>query len=81
MFGLHFFPVVPGRFFARSFGILSMLIPAYFFYAAVILADRKWRPDRIFILSGFIFPFLTLSIGFVFNRDFDFRSGQSAFLY
>jgi S-DNA-T family DNA segregation ATPase FtsK/SpoIIIE len=80
MFGLNFFPAVPGRFFVRSFGILSVLIPVYFFYAAVILADRKWRPDRIFTLSGFIFPFLTLSIGLVFIRDFDLRSGQSAFL-
>jgi S-DNA-T family DNA segregation ATPase FtsK/SpoIIIE len=80
MFGLHFFPVVPGRFFVRSFGILSMLIPIYFFYAAFILADRKWRPDRIFFLSGFIFPFLTLSIGLVIIRDFDFRSLNSAFL-
>ena len=81
LFGLHLFPVVPGRFFARSFGILSMLIPMYFFYAAFILADRKWRPDRVFILSGAIIPFLTLSIGYVFIRDYDLRSTQSAFLY
>jgi S-DNA-T family DNA segregation ATPase FtsK/SpoIIIE len=81
MFGLQFFPLVPGRFFVRSFGILSMLIPAYFFYAAAVLSDKKWRPDRIFLLNGFIVPFLTLSIGFVFIRDFDIRSTQSAFLY
>jgi len=81
LFGVHFFPVVPGRFFVRSFGILSMLIPLYFFYAAFILGDQKWRPDRVFILSGAIIPFLTLSIGFVFIRDFDLRSTQSAFLY
>jgi S-DNA-T family DNA segregation ATPase FtsK/SpoIIIE len=81
IFGLHFFPAVPGRFFVRSFGILSMLIPAYFFYAAVVLSDQKWRPDRIFILNGFIVPFLTLSIGYVFIRDFDLHSTQSSFLY
>jgi DNA segregation ATPase FtsK/SpoIIIE, S-DNA-T family len=81
LFGLHFFPVVPGRFFARSFGILSMLIPLYFFYAAFILADHKWRPDRVFLLSGAIIPFFTLSIGYVFIRDFDIRSAQSTFLY
>jgi len=81
LFGFHFFPAVPGRFFARSFGILSMLIPLYFFYAAFILADQKWRPDRVFILSGAAIPFLTLSIGYVFVRDFDLRSMQSAFLY
>jgi len=80
LFGLHFFPIVPGRFFVRSFGILSLLIPIYFFYAAFILGDQKWRPDRIFVLSGAIIPFLTLSIGYVFIRDFDLRSMQSAFL-
>ena len=80
MFGLDFFPSIPGGFFARSFGILSLLIPLYFFYASVILADPKWRPDRIFILGCFIFPFLTLSIGFAFIRDFDIRSEQIAFL-
>jgi DNA segregation ATPase FtsK/SpoIIIE, S-DNA-T family len=80
LFGIHFFPVVPGRFFVRSFGILSLLIPLYFFYAAFILGDQKWRPDRVFILSGAIIPFLTLSIGYVFIRDFDLRSMQSAFL-
>jgi S-DNA-T family DNA segregation ATPase FtsK/SpoIIIE len=80
MFGLNFFPAVPGRFFARSFGILSIFIPIYFFYAAIILADKKWRPENIFILSGFIFPFITLSIGLVIIRDFDFHSLQSVFL-
>ncbi|WP_461255829.1 DNA translocase FtsK [Treponema sp. R80B11-R83G3] len=80
LFGVHFFPIMPGRFFARSFGILSMLIPLYLFYAAFILADHKWRPDRVFILGGAIIPFLTLTIGYVFIRDFDLRSMQSAFL-
>jgi len=81
MFGLRFFPDVPGIFFVRSFGILSMLIPAYFFYAAAVLSDKNWRPDRIFILNGYILPFLTLSIGYVFFRDYDIRSAQSSFLY
>ncbi len=57
MFGLQFFPDVPGIFFVRSFGILSLLIPTYFFYAAVVLSDKNWRPDRIFILNGYILPF------------------------
>ena len=80
MFGLDFFPAVPGRFFARSFGILSLFVPLYFFYAGVILVDPKWRPDRIFILGCFIVPFLTLSVGFAFIRDFDIRSEQLSFL-
>ncbi|MCL2443261.1 MAG: DNA translocase FtsK [Treponema sp.] len=80
IFGANFFPAVPGRFFARSFGILSLLIPVYFVYAGVILADPKWRPDRIFLLSGFLLPFLTLAVGFAFIRDFEFRSAQSALL-
>jgi S-DNA-T family DNA segregation ATPase FtsK/SpoIIIE len=80
LFGIGFFPAVPGSFFARSFGILSFLIPVHFAYSAFILADPRWRPDRIFLLSACIFPFLTLAVGFSFIRDFDIRSAQSAFL-
>ena len=75
-----FFLAGLGRFFSRSFGILSVCIPAYFVYAAFILADAKWRPDRIFFLGGLIFPFLTLAIGFSFVRDFEYRSAQFALL-
>ena len=80
LFGTGFFPASPGMFFARSFGILSMLIPVYLAYAAFVLADPRWRPDRIFILSACIFPFLTLAIGFAFIRDFEIKSAQYAFL-
>jgi S-DNA-T family DNA segregation ATPase FtsK/SpoIIIE len=80
LFGIGFFPGIVGRFFARSFGILSLLIPVYLGYAAFILADPQWRPDRIFVLSAGIFPFLTLAIGFAFIRDFEFRSAQFSFL-
>ncbi|MDR0464432.1 MAG: DNA translocase FtsK [Treponema sp.] len=80
LFGLKVFPAAPGLFFVRSFGILSMLIPVYFAYAAFILADPKWQPDRIFLLNSFIIPFLTLSAGFAFVRDFEIRSQQFALL-
>jgi S-DNA-T family DNA segregation ATPase FtsK/SpoIIIE len=80
LFGTGFFPVVPGMFFTRSFGILSFLIPVHLAYAAFILADSHWRPDRIFILGASIFPFMTLVVGFSFTRDFEIRSAQFAFL-
>jgi len=80
LFGMGFFPALPGMFFARSFGILSMLIPVYLAYAAFVLADPRWRPDRIFILSACIFPFLTLAVGFAFIRDFEIRAAQYALL-
>ncbi|GHV94450.1 hypothetical protein AGMMS50293_07700 [Spirochaetia bacterium] len=80
LFGLTAFPAGLGNFFARSYGILALLIPVFLGYAAFILADPQWRPDRIFILSAGIFPFLTLAIGFAFVRDFEFRSSQFAFL-
>ena len=80
LFGTGFFPASPGMFFARSFGILSMLIPVYLAYAAFVLADPRWRPDRIFVLSACIFPFLTLAVGFAFIRDFEIKSAQFAFL-
>ncbi|MCL2720693.1 MAG: DNA translocase FtsK [Treponema sp.] len=80
LFQLGFFPVVPGIFLVRSFGLLSLLVPGYFAYAAFILADPRWKPDRIFFLNGLILPFLTLAVGFVFIRDFESRSLQNAFL-
>jgi len=80
LFGIKVFPAAPGGFFARSFGILSLLIPVYLGYAAFILADPAWRPDRIFILSASIFPFFTLAVGFTFIRDFQYRASQLAFL-
>jgi S-DNA-T family DNA segregation ATPase FtsK/SpoIIIE len=80
LFGVNIFPPVPGTFFARSFGILALLIPVHLGYAAFILADPKWRPDRIFILGACIFPFLTLVTGFSFIRDFDMRASQFALL-
>jgi len=78
--GSGIFPSGLGRFFSRSFGILSIFVPVYFGYAAFLLFDPKWRPDRIFILSCSIFPFITLAIGFAFIRDFEIRSEQFALL-
>jgi len=80
LFGTGFFPVVPGIFFTRSFGILSFLIPVHLAYAAFILADPRWRPDRIFILGAFIFPYMTLIAGFSLTRDFEAKSAQFAVL-
>jgi S-DNA-T family DNA segregation ATPase FtsK/SpoIIIE len=80
LFGIGGFPAVPGKFFAHSFGILSLLIPAHMVYAAFILADPKWRPQRIFLLSACLFPFLTLVVGFALIRDFEVKSAQYAFL-
>jgi DNA segregation ATPase FtsK/SpoIIIE and related proteins len=80
LFGMGFFPGIVGKFFARSFGILSLLIPVYLGYAAFILADPKWRPDRIFTLNAGLIPFLTLVIGFAFIRDFELRAAQFSFL-
>jgi len=80
LFGIGIFPAAAGMFFVRSFGILSLLIPVYFAFASIILADTKWRPDRIFLLNGFLLPFMTLSVGFAFIRDYEIRSLQFALL-
>jgi S-DNA-T family DNA segregation ATPase FtsK/SpoIIIE len=69
-----------GDFFTASFGLLAFIIPAYLFYAAFILADPLWRPDRIFILSSLLFPFLTLTGGLAVIRDFENLASRSAFL-
>ncbi|MDR0502499.1 MAG: DNA translocase FtsK [Treponema sp.] len=78
LFGFKYFPPEPGRLFANSFGILSLLIPLYLFYAAFILA-AKWRPERIYILNAGIFPFITLVAGFALIRGFDILSARYAF--
>ncbi|MFP3042386.1 DNA translocase FtsK [Treponema primitia] len=70
----------PGDFLVRAYGILSFAIPLYLLIAAVLLADPHFRPDRIFILTGTTFPFLTLAIGFAFLRDFNVRSLEWDFL-
>jgi S-DNA-T family DNA segregation ATPase FtsK/SpoIIIE len=80
LFGIGVFPSKIGNFFAKSFGILSLLIPVYLAYAAFILADPRWRPERIFILNAGLFPFLTLAMGLTFIRDFELRAAQYAFL-
>jgi S-DNA-T family DNA segregation ATPase FtsK/SpoIIIE len=70
----------PGDFFVRSYGILALIIPLFLLYAAFILADPRWRPDRIFILSAALFPFMTLAAGFTMVRDFEIHSAGFALL-
>jgi hypothetical protein len=66
----------PGDFLVRSYGILAFMIPVYFLGAAIILGDRVFRLDRLFILNGFVLPFFTLAIGFSVIRDFLVLSRQ-----
>jgi S-DNA-T family DNA segregation ATPase FtsK/SpoIIIE len=70
----------PGDFLVRSYGILAFMVPLYLLIAAILLMDPHFRPDRIFILTGTTFPFLTLAIGFGFLRDFNVRSREWDFL-
>jgi S-DNA-T family DNA segregation ATPase FtsK/SpoIIIE len=60
-----------GRFFVRSYGVLAFVIPAYLLCAAFLLADPRYRPDRIFILTGITVPFITLALGLYWVRNFD----------
>ncbi|MDR0457080.1 MAG: DNA translocase FtsK [Treponema sp.] len=69
-----------GLFFYHAYGILALFIPVYLGYAALILADPYWRPDRLFILIAALFPFLTLTLGFICIRDFDALSLDYVFL-
>jgi S-DNA-T family DNA segregation ATPase FtsK/SpoIIIE len=78
--GIPGFGFGPGAFLAASYGLLAFAIPANLAYASFILADKEWRPDRVFFLSVNVFPFLTLAAGVSFVRDFEFRSQQFGFL-
>jgi S-DNA-T family DNA segregation ATPase FtsK/SpoIIIE len=71
LFGAEGFLFGIGTFLVNAYGVLSFAIPAYIFFAAFVLAEPVYRPQRIFILNAVIVPFLTLAIGFVFIRDFD----------
>jgi S-DNA-T family DNA segregation ATPase FtsK/SpoIIIE len=64
----------PGDFFTDSYGILAFIIPLYLLWAAVLLAEKGYHPEQIFILSASLFPFMTLAIGFAFIRDYPYWS-------
>jgi S-DNA-T family DNA segregation ATPase FtsK/SpoIIIE len=76
VFGIPSLPSAPGAFFVSSYGVLAFFIPLYLALAAFLLADPRYRPERIFTLTCTLFPFLTLAIGFAFIRDFDYRAAQ-----
>jgi len=81
VFGFKKFNPFLGSFFAHSYGILAFFVPYYLGYAASVLADPRWRPDRIFFLAASPFPFLTLGAGYILIRDFEALSQDFAFLY
>ena len=80
VFGIRAFNPFFGDFFSRSYGILAFFVPAFLGYAAYILLDPRWRPEKIFALNASLLPFLTLGIGFILMRDFDGLSSQNGFL-
>jgi len=71
---------VPGNFFVRSYGGLAFLIPVYLVYAAFLLADPRYRPDRIFILASLTLPFFTVALGCYVIREYDQLAANSAFV-
>ncbi|MCL2382453.1 MAG: DNA translocase FtsK [Treponema sp.] len=79
-FGAGTFLSAPGNFFGRSFGVLALVIPAYFLYAAFILADPRYQPERIFVLGSVVFPFFTLALGFFWLREFETLRHVSPFI-
>ncbi|GHU85062.1 cell division protein FtsK [Spirochaetia bacterium] len=74
LFDLPFIARALGNFFVRSYGVLAFLIPAYLVWAAFILADPVYRPDRIFVLSAAIAPFMTLAIGIGLTWNFNYQA-------
>jgi len=71
---------VPGGFFVRAYGVLAVFIPAYFLYAAFLLAERQYKPKSIYNLVCFIIPFFTLSLGVFWIREIESLSAQSPFI-
>ncbi|MDR0539333.1 MAG: hypothetical protein LBG74_02355, partial [Spirochaetaceae bacterium] len=60
-----------GELLADSYGAIAFAIPVYLLFAAYILADKSFKPARIFVLNCVIFPFITLAIGFSYLREFE----------
>ncbi|MCL2233673.1 MAG: YfjD family protein, partial [Treponema sp.] len=79
-FGARNFLAAPGSFFGASFGILALIIPAFFLYAAFILADSRYQPEHIFILGSIVFPFFTMALGFYWIREFETLREVSPFI-
>jgi S-DNA-T family DNA segregation ATPase FtsK/SpoIIIE len=80
LLNLPFIALGLGDFFVRSYGFLSFLIPAYLIWAAIILADPGYRPERIYVLATAIVPFMTLAIGIGFIQDFNAQANRIAIL-
>jgi len=80
VFGIKALNPFLGSFLAHTYGILAFFVPYYLGYAAFILAEPHWRPDRIFFLIASPFPFLTLGAGYILIRDFEALSLEYAFL-
>ena len=59
----------PGAFLSGAYGFTALLVPAYLVWAAIILADPHYHPDRIFMLACMVIPFLTLAAGTAVYRD------------
>ena len=79
-FGLGNTFSAPGSFFIRSYGFLALIIPAYLIYAALLLADSHYRPERIFVLCGLILPFFTLALGLYWIREYENLQAEMAFI-
>ncbi|MCL2094031.1 MAG: DNA translocase FtsK [Treponema sp.] len=71
---------IPGALFVRSYGFLALMIPGYLLYAALLLADPVYRPQRIFFLASLIVPFITAAIGFHWIREYQTLSLHSPFM-
>jgi S-DNA-T family DNA segregation ATPase FtsK/SpoIIIE len=76
LFNLPNIPSLPVDLLTDAYGLLAFAIPLYLLGAALLLADPRYRPNRIFILNAGVFPFLTLAIGFAFVRNFTFYITQ-----
>jgi S-DNA-T family DNA segregation ATPase FtsK/SpoIIIE len=80
IFSLPFIGRALGAFLVGAYGVLAILIPVYLIWAAWILVDSRWRPDRIFVLAAAILPFMTLAIGIGFIQRFDYYARRFAAL-
>ncbi|MDR0314114.1 MAG: DNA translocase FtsK, partial [Treponema sp.] len=80
LFGMGSFFSIIGSFFVLPYGALALLIPAYLIYAAFLLIEPGYKPDRIFILAAMAVPFVTAALGLFAIRDYNSLAINLGFL-
>ncbi len=63
LFGVISWFMLPGAWLLAIYGHASFLIPVYLAAGSVLLADKSYRPERLFLFALAVLPLLTVLFG------------------